>query len=299
MPALTNSQPALPREYGILRGATIQRLPPLPAPLTPRVGRESEISETLDIFRQTGTRLVTLTGPGGVGKTRLALEVARSLQTDHGMEVAFVDLSVTNDPGMLLQLIAQSLRMTVGDVDTLVERLLRELAERNMLLLLDGFERVAGGALGIVELLEASPKAKVLVTSRTPLRVRGEHELAVPPMELPEKVSEKEINLAELNQLDAIRLFVHRAQAVRPNFRLTKENARDVIEICRRLDGLPLAIELAAVRIKLFPVRALRERLTDRLSFLTGGPRDLPTRLQTMRHAIQWSFDLLDPHEQE
>lgn len=297
--ALTDSQPTQVPELEIFRGATLQRLLPLPAPLTPRVGREAEIATSLKIFRQTGTRLLTFTGPGGVGKTRLALEVAHALQADDRVEVAFVDLSVTNDPDMLLPLIAQSLRMTVGNIETLQSRLLRALGDRKILLLLDGFERVAHAATEIVNLLESSPNANVLVTSRMPLRVRGEHEFAVPPMILPKDISVEKYDLDKLMEVDAIRLFMHRAQAVRPNFQLTQQNARDVIEICRRLDGLPLAIELAAVRIKLFPVRALRDRLTDRLSFLTGGPRDLPTRLQTMRHAIQWSFDLLDPHEQE
>lgn len=270
----------------------------LPAPLTPLIGREQELARVKQALCDDTIRLVTLIGPGGVGKTRLALDVAHRLRSEFPDGAFFIDLTTITEPRMVLPLIAFAMQLDVRDTSTLPGRLVRELGDRSILLVMDNFEHVVEAGAEIANILGLCPAVKVLATSRMPLHVRGEQEVAVPPLGLPSANGEAS-DLDQLATVDSVQLFLQRAQAVQPNFELTSHNAGDIIEICHRLDGFPLAIELAASRTRLFPVKALRERLMRRLTLLTGGARDLPERLRTMEHAIQWSYDLLTTEEQE
>ena len=243
-------------------------------------------------------RLLTLTGPGGVGKTRLALEIAAE-ERDSGAfagSVAFVSLGATRDAGLVAPTIAQALGLQENGEQPWAERLAIYLRPRKLLLVLDNFEQVADAAGLVADLLAACPEVKMLVSSREPLHLRGEQALSVMPLPLPDRAHTASIEALE--RCAAIDLFVRRAQAAQPDFTLTAMNADAVIEICRRLDGLPLALELAAARIKVLPPRAMVARLATRLALLTGGPRDLPARQQTMRETIAWSYNLLPPAEQ-
>jgi predicted ATPase/DNA-binding CsgD family transcriptional regulator len=267
----------------------------LPSVLTSMVGRQKEAQAVADLLRLPEVRLVTLTGPGGVGKTRLALRLAADLDDELSSGVAFVSLAAVTDPAFVESAIAYDLGIREAGGKPIGRVLESTLRGRRMLLVLDNFEQVVDAAPRMTALLAACPELTMLVTSRTALRVHGEQEFPVPPLATPEL--ERLPLLADLERTDAVALFVQRAKAVRPDFALTPESAPVVAEICHRLDGLPLAIELAAARSKVLSLAALSARLTNRLDVLTSGPQDQPARLQTMRAAIDWSYDLLTEDE--
>ena len=267
-----------------------------PVPLTALIGREQEVRAIGDLLSHPEVRLLTISGTGGVGKTRLALEVARVLRTDFADGTCFVPLAPVSDPARVLAAIAQALgQWEAGDLP-LGEQVHAYCSDRHLLLVLDNFEHVVEAAPQLASLLASCPHLSILVTSRATLHLSGEHEFAVPPLAVPDLTQLPETQA--LAQLAAVRLFVERAQALQPAFQLTEANARTIAEICARLDGLPLAIELAAARIKLLPPQALLKRLARRLEVLTGGTRDLPTRQQTLRNTLQWSYDLLTEQHQ-
>jgi predicted ATPase len=267
----------------------------LPAQRTALFGREQVVATVCSLLRKPEVRLLTLTGPGGVGKTRLGLQIAAELREDFADGVYFVALAPITDFTLLIPAIATALGVNEGG-QPLFETLKIALQDKHRLLLLDNFEQVVAAAPLVAELLSAAPYVKVLATSRAALHLSGEREVAVPPLGLPDRADLP--SLQRLAQYEAMRLFIERAQAVQAHFAVTSANASAVAEICHRLDGLPLAIELAAAWIKLFPPQALLARLGNRLKLLTGGARDLPARQQTMRDAIGWSYDLLAPGEQ-
>jgi predicted ATPase len=271
----------------------------LPTPRNELVGREKELAELRELLGRREVRLVTVTGPGGIGKSRLALEVARGSAEEFSGGVYFVALSHVEDAEGVAPAIAQALGVRERAGETPVDGVKEFLrtAGGPVLLLVDNFEQVTAAAPLLGELLSAAGSLKLLVTSRAALRIYDEREFAVPPLGLPDPRRELP-DADELEKCAAIALFVRRATAVRPDFRLSGENSAAVAEICARLDGLPLAIELAAARVKLLPPAAMLTRLASRLQLLTGGARDLPERQQTLRQAIDWSYELLDAAEQ-
>jgi len=270
----------------------------LPVQRTAFIGREHEATVLRQLLSREDVQLVTLTGPGGIGKTRLALRVAADVAAEFAGGVCFVPLSAVTDHGLIAATIAQALGVNEIGNQSPQESLKEYLSElgQPMLLLLDNFEHLVSAAPVIAQLLTASPKLKIAVTSQAPLHVYGEHEFPVPPLGLPDPKFVPPLDV--LARLPAVALFVERAQAVKPEFALTKENASPVAAICARLDGLPLAIELAAARIKLLSPSAMLTRLESRLNLLTGGARDLPTRQQTLRGTVDWSYGLLNAAEQ-
>ena len=271
------------------------RLNNLPSQPTPLVGREREVAEVCRMLRGGGARLLTLTGTGGTGKTRLGLHVAADLMDEFDDGVFVVPLAPISDPDLVVPTVARTLDITETRGRTLEEALKDYLRNKEMLLVLDNFEQVVEAAPLVGELLSACPALKVLATSRTVLRIYGEREFTVPPLELPDPKHPQPVE--RLAQYEAVRLFVERAQAANADFSITNENAPAVVEICAHLDGLPLAIELAAARIKLLPPQAMLSRLSNRLKLLTGGACDFPERQRTLRATIEWSHELLDEGE--
>ncbi|HEX6477303.1 MAG TPA: LuxR C-terminal-related transcriptional regulator [Ktedonobacteraceae bacterium] len=268
----------------------------LPTQLTPLIGRQQEVAAACRLLRRSQVRLLTLAGTGGVGKTRLALQVATTLMEDFADGVASVPLAPISDPELVLPTIAQALGIKEGGAGSFFALLQAALLDKQLLLLLDNFEQILPAAPQLMELLSACPGLKLLVTSRAVLHVQGEQEFPVPPLALPNltRLPEPEV----LVDYASVALFLQRAQAVMPTFQLTAANTRAIAEMCVRLDGLPLAIELAAARIKLLPPQALLARLGRRLELLTSRAQDVPTRQQTLRNTIAWSYQLLDPSEQ-
>ena len=267
----------------------------LPRPPTRLIGRESEMETISALLAQQDVRLVTLTGPGGTGKTHLALAVATDLLGHYPDGVVFVDLSPLIDAARVLPTIASVLGVRERGEEPLGQSLGQYLQDRRLLLVLDNCEQVLAAGPDLAALLAACSCLTILATSREALRLRGEQEMPVAPLALPDPHVR---SLAALSQVPAVALFVERARASDPAFTLTAENVEAVVGICRRLDGLPLAIELAAVRTKVLSPAALNQRLTRSLSLLTGGARDAPARQRTLRDAIAWSHDLLEPQEQ-
>ena len=266
----------------------------LPAVLTSFIGRDTEVAQILQLLRE--TRLITLTGPGGTGKTRLSIEAASRAATDFAGKVAFVSLASIRNPNLVPSAISQAMGLKEDKTRSHLDHLILVLKNRSILLILDNFEQVVGAAPFISTLLTSCPNVKAIVTSRIALHISGEQIFPVLPLPLPP--ADAELNAASISYLASTALFEARSRAVNPGFAITDENASVVSEICRRLDGIPLAIELAAARIKLFPPEALLERLEQRLDLLTTGHRDLPSRHQTLRQAIAWSYNLLTEETQ-
>jgi predicted ATPase/class 3 adenylate cyclase len=287
--------PGLPSDFPPLKTLDI-RPNNLPLMRSAIVGREKLLDTISKALTRDEVGILTLTGPGGMGKTRLSLQVAADLLEHFEDGAFFVPLEPVNDPGLVAPTIARIFQLNEGGGRPILETLEDYLRDKQMLLVLDNFEQVLGAGPVVSRLVSAAPGLKALVTSRSRLHVRGEHEVPVPPLSLPSPGQRPTPEAT--TQYESVRLFIERAVAIKPDFEINNENAPAVAEICARLDGLPLAIELAAARIKLLPPKAMLARLQSRLSVLVGGERDLPSRQQTLRGAIDWSYNLLDEEEQ-
>lgn len=268
----------------------------LPVALTPLIGREQEVNMLVSLLTHPTVRLLTLLGPGGVGKTRLALHVATLIQHTYRDGVHVVPLAMIREPGLVIPALAEAMHLQESRGFSLWDQVQCALQDQHTLLLLDNFEQVVQSAPFLEDLLLSCPSLKILVTSRDVLHLRVEQQFPVAPFPAPAHASLAD--LEDLTHNPAVALFLERAKAIVPTFQLTLANARAVADICIALDGLPLALELAAVRIKTLPPGALLARLTERLDLLTGGPRTLPERQQTLRNTLVWSYDLLSPREQ-
>jgi len=264
----------------------------LPAQPTPFIGRAAQLAALKELILNPDVRLVTLMGPGGAGKTRLSLQAAQESLAHFPNGVFFVPLADDTDSNQFISRVAQQLEVRQGG-RPLLDNVKDFLRDKRALLVLDNFEQLISAAPVVAELLAAAPQLKIITSSRIALKLRGEHEYPVPPLDVPQR----DMTLEELTGYESVRLFVERAHAAQPNFSLTKDNASFVTEICRRLDGLPLALELAAARIKLLSPQAILSRLDDKLKLLTGGARDLPSRHQTLRNTLEWSYGLLNQEE--
>jgi len=282
--------PRLPQAFPSLR-TPLDRQTNITTPPTRLVGRENELEAIRALARRPEVRLITLTGPGGTGKTRLALEAAAELTGDFEGGAYLVLLQAIREPEFLLPAIAQ----TLGVSQAAGQSLSAYLAPKELLLVLDNFEQIVDGAGTLAELLAQSPRVKLIVTSRELLHIAGEQVFPVPPLALPDP--RRVAGPADLSGYASVRLFVERAQSAQPSFQITPQNAAQVAELCVRLDGLPLAIELAAARMSLLSPGAMLKRLGDRLKFLTGGARDVPRRQQTLRNTLVWSHELLEAGE--
>jgi predicted ATPase/transcriptional regulator with XRE-family HTH domain len=267
-----------------------------PTPPNALIGREDEIAAIAAMLRDPGVRLLTLLGAGGIGKTRLAIAVAAAMRDEGDPSVAFVPLGAIFAPELLVPTIARTLDVSEVGGRTLEEQLVLALRRQPTLLVLDTFEQIVAAGPAVARLLAACPSLKILVTSRTPLRISGEHRFPVQPLAVP--AARLAPGTDAIADAAAVRLFMTRARAVDPALALTTENAPDVADICRHLEGLPLALELAAARVAHMPLTALMPRLDHRLSLLTGGARDAPHRQRTLRDTIAWSYVLLTPEEQ-
>ncbi len=267
----------------------------LPQPPTPIVGREQEVAHLTRLLTADGARLVTLTGPGGTGKTRLCLEVGHTLRDRFPHGVFFVDLAPITDPALVASTIAHTMGIREGGGRPAFDNLREYLVDKRVLLLLDNLEQVVSAAPVVAGLLAATRHVTLLATSRIPLQLRGEREIPVDTLRVPPA---RALSPEQLLDYEAVRFFVRQAQAARPSFALSADNAAAVASICRRLDGLPLAMEIAAARVRLLPPAAILKRLDQSMKLLVGGAADLPTRQQTVRNAIDWSYTLLSADEQ-
>ena len=287
--------PDLPNDFPSLQSSA-EFAGNLPTPPTAIIGREQELADLTRLLTGDGARLVTLTGPGGTGKTRLCLELGHALRQRFPHGVYFVDLAPITDPALVASTIAHTMGIREGGGRPAFDNLKEYLADKQVLLLLDNLEQVVSAAPIIAGLLAATRRVALLATSRIPLQLRGEREYPVDTLAVPP--ARAALPAAQLHDYEAVRFFVRQAQAARPSFALGDDNAAAVAGICRRLDGLPLALEIAAARVRLLPPAAILKRLDQSMKLLVGGAADLPTRQQTVRNAIDWSYTLLTPDEQ-